>query len=163
MVVFSFRSKAPSSPLWRTRIVPIVVPVFAHPLPSRPKRCPICNHARVAPRCRHSVSCAADIIARPDVKRGEEGGGDPLAGVKWYFLDNSSRKKERRKKERKRLGSVEEEIFRKREMSLLARFLSACAERLTFSLSLSFSFFPRRGDTLLVLDLENLRSGLLFG
>lgn len=136
MVVFSFRSVATHQPglsLWRTPgIVPIVVPVFARPLPSRPlpprpRRCPICNHAHVAPRCRHSVSCAADIIARPDARRRRRRGCSRVFSPANDIMIIHRGKKGIR-------GSVQaSSVTRKREMSLLV----------SNSLSFFLSFFRR--------------------
>lgn len=109
------------------------------PLPSsppRPRRCPICNHAHVAPRCRHSVSCAADIIARPDARRRRRRGCSRVFSPANDIMIIHRGKKGIR-------GSVQaSSVTRKREMSLLV--------------SNSLSFFLSFEED--ILDLENLRS-----
>lgn len=120
MVVFSFRSVVrlalyDVSSLSSCRFLPVSLSLSPPSFP-RPRRCPICNHAHVAPRCRHSVSYAADIIARPDARRGSS---SRVAPANHITIGNSLRKE---KNKRRRSPFQAFSVTRKREMSLLARF-----------------------------------------
>lgn len=160
MVVFSFRSVVRlalydvlASSLSSCRFLPVSLSLSPPSFP-RPRRCPICNHAHVAPRCRHSVSYAADIIARPDARRGSS---SRVAPANHITIGNSLRKEKN-----KRRRSPFQAFFRYPE----TRDVASCAlyarasNSLSLSLSLSFflSFFPRQGLCSRFLDLENLRS-----
>lgn len=129
MVVFSFRSVATHQPglsLWRTPgIVPIVVPVFARPLPSRPLP-PAQTLSHLQSRARCTAMSTFCLVCRwyncPARRQEEEEEERMFSPANDIMIIHRGKKGIR--------GSVQaSSVTRKREMSLLV--------------SNSFSFFRR--------------------